>query len=111
MTQKDKPFFPVPSPVLSPTLDNPSTSANLTVSFVKKADSSHWMLIMGIGVGLTGFILSLFFFLLVLIQRKRKELKNSEESNLFNWTKNLIPSSCRQSKKWTEGGCSIGNTF
>lgn len=111
MTQKDKPFFPVPSPALPPTLDNPSTSANSTVSFVKKADSSHWMLIMGIGVGLTGFILSLFFFLLVLIQRKRKVLKNSEESNLFKRTRNLIPTSCRQSEKWTEGRASVFRRF
>lgn len=111
LTQKDKPFFPMPSPTLSPTLDNPLTSANSNVSFVKKDDSSHWMLIMGVGVGLTGFILSLFFFLLVLIQRKRKELNNSEESNLFNWTRNLIPNSCRQSEKWREGQASMFRRF
>lgn len=108
LIQKEKPFFPVPSPALLPTPGNPLTSANSTVS---NADSSHFILIMGVGVGLTGFVLSLFFLLLVLIQRKRKELKNSEESNLFNWTRNLIPNSCRQSEIWSEGQASMFRRF
>ncbi|KAH9322882.1 hypothetical protein KI387_017521 [Taxus chinensis] len=104
LTRKAKPFFQFLSPAMSPVPSNPSSSVNSDISFVKDASSTHWMLIVGVGIGVAGAILTLFLLMIILIQRKIKELESLGTRDIFHWKRTLIPNTWMQLQEGRKAG-------